>query len=610
MGLCAVILDRALACGAARSRGVSVLRAPTPCGSVVAALVEQLHACDILDVFVCPPPNAEVDYADALHELVPSAGLLGGDELERRVTAGEPTDAWLIVDPRYVAPCNNVYRLLTHGAARQAGAAHLLALSTAQSGVQECVRLDEHGAVARFERVYPGVTHFRTPAIAATLASVAALRTVPPHMLPDLPALRTAFAAAGVPSRDIAAADCCVDLLAENGLVEFCEHAAEARAAGPADSDWSTDRALVWKSPRAAVHPASRVIGPVTVLDGASVGPGALVVGPAVIGRGARIETGGVVARAVVLDRAVVKAGRRVVGAVFGGENGAPSTGNPNGVAPRSRARQIETATAVQRSPMGPLARGVKRGADILFSALGLLVLAPFLTLVALLIKLTSRGPVFFSHEREGRGGRAFRCLKFRTMVHRAHAMQRKLYEVNNVDGPQFKLDNDPRVTPIGHFLRRSNIDELPQLFNVLVGDMSLIGPRPSPFRENQICMPWRATRLSVRPGVTGLWQICRNEREFGDFHQWIHYDIQYVQNQSLWLDIKILVATALTAGGRWSVPDRWLLGSAAALNRAPRAASWRAVRREPAAGVLRPSPANGAVAWATGSQDSRHAAG
>jgi lipopolysaccharide/colanic/teichoic acid biosynthesis glycosyltransferase len=170
---------------------------------------------------------------------------------------------------------------------------------------------------------------------------------------------------------------------------------------------------------------------------------------------------------------------------------------------------------------------------------------------------------VFFGHEREGLRGRRFRCWKFRTMVKDAHLMQRALYATNAVDGPQFKMKRDPRVTRIGEFLRRSNLDELPQLWNVLLGQMSMIGPRPSPFRENQICVSWRLARLSVRPGITGLWQICRKNRDGGDFHQWIAYDLLYARHVSLSLDLKILAATALTLGGRWSVPLHWMISTA-----------------------------------------------
>ena len=103
----------------------------------------------------------------------------------------------------------------------------------------------------------------------------------------------------------------------------------------------------------------------------------------------------------------------------------------------------------------------------------------------------------------------------------------------NEVDGPQFKMDGDPRVTRVGAWLRRVSLDELPQLFNIVLGHMSFVGPRPSPFRENQICIPWREARLSVRAGISGLWQVCRAERSAGDFHQWIHYDLLYVRNMS-----------------------------------------------------------------------------
>jgi lipopolysaccharide/colanic/teichoic acid biosynthesis glycosyltransferase len=142
-----------------------------------------------------------------------------------------------------------------------------------------------------------------------------------------------------------------------------------------------------------------------------------------------------------------------------------------------------------------------------------------------------------------------------------ADRAQRQLNGLNNTDGPHFKVDRDPRVTRVGRVLRALNVDELPQLFNVLVGEMSLVGPRPSPFRENQVCIPWRAARLSVSPGITGFWQVCRHERAAGDFHQWIEYDLLYVQYFSFLLDLKILVATILTLGGKAShVPASWLL--------------------------------------------------
>jgi lipopolysaccharide/colanic/teichoic acid biosynthesis glycosyltransferase len=201
-----------------------------------------------------------------------------------------------------------------------------------------------------------------------------------------------------------------------------------------------------------------------------------------------------------------------------------------------------------------------KRTFDLAVALAGVIVLSPLLLLTAVLVKLSSPGPALYGDEREGRGGRVFRCWKFRTMIEGAHARQRDLHRHKTVDGPQFKMPNDPRVTLLGRLLRFTNIDELPQLLNVLRGDMSLIGPRPSPFRENQICVPWREARLSVRPGITGLWQVCRHERRAGDFHQWIYFDTLYVRHRAFWLDLRILMATFLTAGGRWGVPLRWMI--------------------------------------------------
>jgi len=213
----------------------------------------------------------------------------------------------------------------------------------------------------------------------------------------------------------------------------------------------------------------------------------------------------------------------------------------------------------------------LKRAMDLIGASIGLVLLSPFMLLMALLIKLDSPGPVLFGHIRERRGGKEFKCLKFRTMVPDADRRQRDLFDKNQVDGPQFKLANDPRVTRVGRWLRASNLDELPQLFNVLVGHMSLVGPRPSPFRENQICVAWRQARLSVRPGITGLWQICRApDRSQGDFHEWIYYDMAYVRHFSLWLDIKILFATLLTLGGHRHVPLSWMIGGLDGYGRRP----------------------------------------
>jgi lipopolysaccharide/colanic/teichoic acid biosynthesis glycosyltransferase len=192
---------------------------------------------------------------------------------------------------------------------------------------------------------------------------------------------------------------------------------------------------------------------------------------------------------------------------------------------------------------------------EAVVAAAFLVLLLPLFVILAILVKLTSPGPVFYGAIREGLDGRVFRCWKFRSMRVNADAMQRALAEAQYADGPQFKIERDPRITPIGGWLRAWNLDELPQLANVVLREMSFVGPRPSPFEENQICVPWRDGRLSVRPGITGLWQVCRRDRAEGDFHQWILYDLLYVAHASFWVDVRIFVATIVTLGGRRPAP-------------------------------------------------------
>ena len=219
-----------------------------------------------------------------------------------------------------------------------------------------------------------------------------------------------------------------------------------------------------------------------------------------------------------------------------------------------------EPSDVEDEAPRSQATLGLKAAFDVTAAALGLLLLSPLLLLIALLVKLESKGPIFHRDRREGHGGRVFKCLKFRTMSMGADAQQRELLAKNEVDGPQFKLARDPRVTRVGRVLRKLNLDELPQLVNVLLLQMSLVGPRPSPFRENQLCVPWREARLSVRPGITGLWQVCRNRRSQGDFHQWIHFDLLYVEHASFAVDLKILAATVLTLAGQWPAPLSWII--------------------------------------------------
>jgi exopolysaccharide biosynthesis polyprenyl glycosylphosphotransferase len=184
----------------------------------------------------------------------------------------------------------------------------------------------------------------------------------------------------------------------------------------------------------------------------------------------------------------------------------------------------------------------VKRLMDIVISALAVVVLIPVLLTVALLIRLTSRGPVFYVQERVGRGGEPFRMLKFRSMYRGAHARRNEHAEQNMHQGPIFKIRDDPRITPVGRAIRRLSIDEFPQFFNVLMGNMSLVGPRPALPEEFLDYTDRERERLLVKPGVTCIWQV--SGRSDIDFDTWIDMDLEYIEEWSLSLDLKLLVRT------------------------------------------------------------------
>jgi exopolysaccharide biosynthesis polyprenyl glycosylphosphotransferase len=185
----------------------------------------------------------------------------------------------------------------------------------------------------------------------------------------------------------------------------------------------------------------------------------------------------------------------------------------------------------------------MKRVIDFTVSLLALMLLAPLFVLVAALIRLGSDGPVFFVQKRMGLNKRKFSLFKFRTMVPDAEAKLAEIEHLNEVSGPVFKIKDDPRITPVGKFLRKTSIDELPQLINVLKGEMSLVGPRPLPVRDYQgFDKDWQRRRFSVRPGITCLWQVTG--RSSIQFEQWMELDMQYIDKWSLWLDFKILAQT------------------------------------------------------------------
>lgn len=184
----------------------------------------------------------------------------------------------------------------------------------------------------------------------------------------------------------------------------------------------------------------------------------------------------------------------------------------------------------------------LKRCLDIVASMIGLICLSPIIILVAIAIKIESKGPVLFSQDRVGKDGKIFKMYKMRSMVQNAEELKEKLLEQNEMSGPMFKMKDDPRITKVGKFIRKTSIDELPQLINVIKGDMSLVGPRPSLPKEVEEFEPWMYERLAVKPGLTCYWQVMG--RNNIDFEDWMKLDIKYVRERNFFLDIKLIFKT------------------------------------------------------------------
>ena len=449
------------------------------------------------------------------------------------------------------------------------GVTHAVTIGGERERTHERVECDGDGQITRVQRLYSGMT-WPEVATSAIFFSLVPARIVGDLAFASLRELRGELAAKGVLSRDVPIPSDSVDLIEEAGWLALNERML-ARPFRRPRSGYAQVQEDVLVGRDSTVARSARIVGPVIIHDHVVIEEGVTIVGPAVIGAGTRIGRNATIAQSVIAPQSTVEPNSTILHRVACGvcSSLSPSTsraatphGAPSFVHPSDHEYSDgDIALPVQQGVHArDLSLACKRCGDIAASTLSLLILSPLMLFTAILVKLTSPGPVFFAHRRETREGKDFPCLKFRTMVADAHERQRELLDQNEVDGPQFKIETDTRITTLGKWLRASNIDELPQLFNVLCGHMSLVGPRPSPFRENQICVPWRRARLSVPPGITGLWQVCRADRSGGDFHQWIYYDLAYVRNLSLWLDIKILVATVVTVGGKWSVRRSWFI--------------------------------------------------
>ena len=332
--------------------------------------------------------------------------------------------------------------------------------------------------------------------------------------------------------RTISVGGIVLDLDTEDGLLSFCKTGfakIQDTKLDLRDSDM--------------IHESSKFIGKVLLGDNVNIGPDVIIVGPTIISNDTRIERKAVINSSIIGPGVYVPENEFVQDCVIKG----PQFDLKQSVRRRNAGILLPGSQGPFRSwPRFSYARCFKRVADCIAASIVLILFAPVLILVALAIKLTSPGPVFYKDRRQGLHGKHFNCLKFRTMIMGADKIQEILRIVSQVDGPQFKIADDPRINTVGRFLRETYIDEIPQFFNVLFGQMSIVGPRPSPESENTLCPFWRDARLSVKPGITGLWQIFRTREPMKDFQEWIHYDTEYVRNLSLKMDLYICWKTAV----------------------------------------------------------------
>lgn len=555
----------------AAAQEVSLLTLPVGTGTLVSHLVAQVSALPgDLESELTVVPSFAVDgrYQRRLERAAGMAvRVVPRAELVRVLSAHESADQIVLIDAaRWLAPPADLSAALLVGGEYRA-ATHLIAVANDAEGTREHVECDEQGHVQRVQRVYDKANwpDSATEGIILSWAPALALRGSNASSLAEL---RLRLVERGVLSRDVPVPGAALNLAEAEGVLHLNEALLARGGRQLPAREWQQHSEEVLVGPACQIDATARLVGPVILHEGVTVAAGATVVGPCVIGARSVVGARATVAQCTLAPDTQVAPGVVLRHQVVWGARAeqvktqAPDASLPPAFDPGSPPRnggEVAASSAPRRYRHLQLA--LKRGLDVGFSALALTVLSPLLLITALMVKLDSRGPVFFAHRREQRGGKDFPCLKFRTMAADAHQQQRALYKQNEVDGPQFNLRHDPRITRMGRWLRGTNIDELPQLINVLLGHMSLIGPRPSPFRENQICIPWRRARLSMRPGISGLWQVCRSDdRSEGDFHEWIYYDIAYIRNFSIWLDVKILFATLFTLGGRWSLPKSSLI--------------------------------------------------
>ncbi|MFH1717569.1 MAG: sugar transferase [Planctomycetota bacterium] len=464
-----------------------------------------------------------------------------GAELPSRSERDELRNSWLVVsNGRFAARLDT--RLLEKVLAGTRADVVAVNIESDLLGERERVRLTTEGKVAGFRRVYSDSAEFGfIPADWPDHLFISS--SVLGQVLADgdLPLSFSAFVeicrSKALTLRAINIGGAMLDLETEDGLLSFCRMILS-------DSPYSEHKLRGSDT----IAGNSRIIGRVLLGKNVSIGANATIVGPVIIGDNVKVEPGAIIHSSIIASGVRVPTNQFLQNCIVRDMQhdwkrfARPENDDRGRVAcPRYDLNQWRRGHgSFRRWPVFSYARCLKRITDCLVAMIVLILFAPLMPFVAFAIKLTSPGPVFYRDKRQGLHGNEFDCLKFRTMITGAHAIQEKLRIVSHVDGPQFKMEDDPRISTVGRFLRETYIDEIPQFFNVLFGQMSVVGPRPSPVAENTLCPFWRDARLSVRPGITGLWQLYRTRQPMRDFQEWIYYDVEYVRNLSLLTDLRI----------------------------------------------------------------------
>ena len=476
--------------------------------------------------------------------LIPySGGVSIGPELMSRAGQEQTMGSWFVVsNGRYALKSN--YTLLRKILDNIAADVVAVNLSPELLSEREKVRLTDKGAVAGLSRLYSdsaelalipgGWPHYlfvRTAILEKTL--------VDGSMSLSFPALMKRCRSNGLTVKAVNVAGKALDLETESGLLRFCRtELTDTHGPSRRKQNTKTD------------FSDTKFVGQVFVGKNVHIEPGVVVVGPSVIGDDVVVKEGAVIHSSIIGPGISIPRNQLVQDCVVAEQQqdykqpGCAKGKKSSYIYDRYSGHFLDISSPFRIWPRFSYVGCFKRIVDCTVAIMVLALFLPLMPFIALAIKLNSPGPVFYGDKRQGLHGRNFRCLKFRTMITGAAKIQEKLRVVSQVDGPQFKMTDDPRISTVGRFLRETYIDEIPQFFNVLLGQMSVVGPRPSPESENTLCPFWRDARLSVRPGVTGMWQVNRTRQAMKDFQEWIYYDTEYVRSLSLKTDLLICFQT------------------------------------------------------------------